>query len=139
MSEVRVAYFRHRYEADMARGFLDDADTPCRLISDNAAGGVAYVGGLAGAWILVGEANAEAAVDVLESAGMLTTLETPAGPAAERQLRLRSNTPQRPRRRLRRVVIRQRRHRLADVVRGGVSLIASQFPSAMATLRRSPA
>jgi hypothetical protein len=83
MSEVRVAHFRYRHEADMARGFLDDADIPCRLISDDAAGGAAYLGGLAGAWVLVREEHGQGALEVLESAGMLTALQEPTGPAAD--------------------------------------------------------
>ncbi|HSG09380.1 MAG TPA: DUF2007 domain-containing protein [Longimicrobiales bacterium] len=83
MSEARIAHFRHRYQADMARGFLDDAGIPCRLLSDDAAGGVAYIGGLAGAWVIVAEENADAAVEVLGSAGMQLGPEEPSGPAAE--------------------------------------------------------
>jgi len=93
MSEARIAHFRHRYEADMARGFLDDAGIPCRLLSDDAAGGVAYIGGLAGAWVIVPEVEVEAALDVLESAGMQLGPEEPSGPAAELARRVDSLPP----------------------------------------------
>ena len=93
MREVRIVHYRHRYEADMARGFLDEADIPCRLVSDDAAGGIAYLGGLAGAWVIVAEADAGAAVDVLESAGMRTGPEKPSGPAVDLALRADALTP----------------------------------------------
>ena len=80
---VRIAHYQHRYEADMARGFLDDADIPCSLLSDDAAGGISYIGGLAGAWVIVGEADAEAAVEVLTGAGMPVGPLAPSGPAVE--------------------------------------------------------
>lgn len=83
MSEARIAHFRYRHEADMARGFLDEADIPCRLLSDDAGGGAIYIGGLAGAWVIVAGAHAEAATEVLESAGMQLGPEEPSGPAAE--------------------------------------------------------
>lgn len=83
MSEVRIVHYRHRYEADMARGFLDEADIPCRLLSDDAAGGMAYIGGLAGAWVIVADVDAEAAVAVLDSAGMRVGSERPSGPAVD--------------------------------------------------------
>lgn len=83
MSEVRIAHYWHRYEADMARGFLEEADIPCRLLSDDAAGGVSYVGGLAGAWVIVADVHAEEAGRVLESAGMHLGHGEPSGPAVE--------------------------------------------------------
>ncbi|HKJ00892.1 MAG TPA: hypothetical protein VJ997_00515 [Longimicrobiales bacterium] len=83
MNEVRIVHYRHRYEADMARGFLDEADIPSRLVSDNAAGGVPYIGGLAGAWVVVAGENAQAAVEILESAGMQVGPEEPSGPAVD--------------------------------------------------------
>lgn len=86
MADVRIVHYKHRYEADMARGFLDDAGIPCSLASDSAAGGVSYIGGLAGAWVIVGDADAEAAVEVLEDAGMRGP-EQPSGPAADLALR----------------------------------------------------
>ena len=83
MSEVRIAHYWHRYEADMARGFLDEAGIPCRLLSDDAAGGVSYIGGLAGASVIVAEVHAEEAAQVLESAGMQLGYGEESGPAVE--------------------------------------------------------
>lgn len=81
---TRIAYYRHRYQADLARGFLDDADIPCQLLSDDTAGGVSYIGGLAGAWVIVGDEDAERAREVLDGAGMLVDPEAASsGPAVE--------------------------------------------------------
>lgn len=77
----------------MARGFLDEADIPCRLVSDDAGGGASYVGGLAGAWVIVSEVDAEAAVEVLSSAGMQLGSDEPSGPAVELARRADSLTP----------------------------------------------
>lgn len=86
MSETRIAHFQHYWEAELARGYLDDAGIPCRLVSDNVAGGVSYVGGLSGAALFVAEEVEDAARVVLESAGILGGDEDEAFPLAERDL-----------------------------------------------------
>lgn len=76
MPETVIARFSMRWEADLAQGFLDDADVPSRIVSDGAAGGQPYVGGLAGASLLVSTDHAQSARRVLEAAGVL---EPPGG------------------------------------------------------------
>lgn len=71
MSEVVLAHFRHHWEADLAQGYLEDAGVPSRLVSDGAAGGQPYVGGLAGASVRVSPGDAHRARRVLERAGIL--------------------------------------------------------------------
>jgi len=86
MPEVRIAHFQHYWEAELARGYLDEAGLPCRLVSDNVAGGVSYLGGLAGASLLVAEEVEEPARAVLESAGILGGGEDGPVPLVEREL-----------------------------------------------------
>lgn len=71
MSEVILAHFRHRWEADLAQGYLEDAGVPSRIVSDGAAGGQPYVGGLAGASVRVSPLEEQRARLVLERAGVL--------------------------------------------------------------------
>ncbi len=71
MQETVLAHFGHHWEAEFAQGYLEDAGIPSRLVSDGAAGGQPYVGGLAGASIRVAGADATRARDVLVSAGLL--------------------------------------------------------------------
>jgi hypothetical protein len=72
MREIRLAHFDHHWEAELARGYLEDAGLPSRLVSDNLAGGHAYVGSVAGASLLVGSDHLEEAREVLSRAGMLS-------------------------------------------------------------------
>lgn len=71
MSETLLARFSHHWEAEMARGYLEDAGVPSRLVSDNLAGGHTYMGSLAGASILVATERAEEAYQVLANAGVV--------------------------------------------------------------------
>ncbi|MGD8318919.1 MAG: DUF2007 domain-containing protein [Gemmatimonadota bacterium] len=71
MSETLLAHFKHGWEAEFARGFLDEAGIPCRVFSDAQAGGHPYAGGLAGASLSVAEFDAARAHAVLEDAGVL--------------------------------------------------------------------
>ena len=79
MPESLLAHFAHHWEAEMARGYLEEAHIPSRLISDNLAGGHFYMGSVAGASLLVATAKLEAARKVLGDAGVLE----PAADAAE--------------------------------------------------------
>lgn len=71
MSETLLARFNHHWEAEMARGYLEDAGVPSRLVSDNLAGGYTYMGNLAGASLLVASERAEEAYRVLADAGVV--------------------------------------------------------------------
>jgi len=71
MSEIILAHFRHRWEADLAQGYLEDAGVPSRIVSDGAAGGQPYIGGLAGASVRVSRHDEHRARLVLERAGVL--------------------------------------------------------------------
>lgn len=71
MAETRIAWFNHHWQAEMARGYLEDAGIASRLVSDNLAGGFTYMGSIAGASLLVAEARAEEAIRVLEDAGVV--------------------------------------------------------------------
>lgn len=71
MREIRVGHFDRLWEAELARGYLEDAGVPSRLISDNLAGGSTYVGSVAGASLLVGSDHLEEARRVLTGAGLL--------------------------------------------------------------------
>ena len=61
MAETRLAHFDRHWEAELARGYLEDAGIPSRLVSDNLAGGQLYMGNLAGASLLVASERLEAA------------------------------------------------------------------------------
>lgn len=84
MSETLLASFVQHWEAELARGYLEDAGVPSRLISDNLAGGHTYMGGLSGASLLVAAERAEEAYQVLASAGLVAPVgddgPTPASP-----------------------------------------------------------
>ncbi len=71
MPETRLAHFDHHWEAEMARGYLDDAGLPSRLVSDNLAGGYTYVGSVSGASLLIAAELFDEARRVLTSAGVL--------------------------------------------------------------------
>ena len=69
MSEtVVVAVFAHRFQADLAAGYLEDADIPVVVFADD--GGGAYPLGT-GAQVVVPSEVAEWARDVLVRAGVL--------------------------------------------------------------------
>jgi len=82
MPETLLAHFAHHWEAEMARGYLEEAEIPSRLISDNLAGGHFYMGSIAGASLLVATPRLEDARRVLGDAGVLGT----GHPLAERPL-----------------------------------------------------
>lgn len=71
MLETRLAHFDHHWEAELARGYLEDAGVPSRLASDNLAGGHAYVGSVAGASLFVAPEQLDEALRILRSAGVL--------------------------------------------------------------------
>lgn len=86
MSEIRIAHFQHHWEGEFARGFLEEAGVPSRLVSDHAAGGSPYLGSMAGASLLVPEEATERAREVLEAAGVLGTREEARPALLERPL-----------------------------------------------------
>ena len=89
MAEVPVAHFTLRWEADYARGFLEDSGIPCRLQEAALGAGGFYAGDLHGASLLVPEGEFERAREALESAGVLQTDEAAAAqppPLLERDL-----------------------------------------------------
>jgi hypothetical protein len=65
---VVVAAFAHRYQADLAAGYLKDADIPVVVFAED--GGGAYPLGM-GANVVVPEEEAERAREVLVRAGVL--------------------------------------------------------------------
>jgi hypothetical protein len=69
--EVTVARFKFLHEAEYAQGFLDEAGIRCLLKPDNAAGGAPYIGGLAGAALVVAAADLDQSLEVLRIAGVL--------------------------------------------------------------------
>jgi hypothetical protein len=71
MSETLLARFNHHWEAEMARGYLEDAGVPSRLVSDNLAGGYTYMGNLSGASLLVATERVDEAYRVLADAGLV--------------------------------------------------------------------
>lgn len=75
MSEVSVARFKFLHEAEYAQGFLEDAGIRSRLKPDNAAGGAPYIGGLAGAALVVAAGDGDRSLEVLQDAGVLEDAE----------------------------------------------------------------
>jgi len=75
VSEVSVARFKFLHEAEYAQGFLEDAGIRSRLKPDNAAGGAAYIGGLAGAALVVTAGDVDRSSEVLRAAGVLEEAE----------------------------------------------------------------
>jgi len=68
---VEVASFRHVHEAELARGYLDDAGIPAAIIGD-PAGEIQYGKKFSpGARLLVREEELEEARSVLRRAGVL--------------------------------------------------------------------
>jgi hypothetical protein len=65
---VVVATFAHRYQAEIAAGYLEDAEVPVAIFADD--GGGAYPLGM-GARVVVPEVEAERARKVLVRAGVL--------------------------------------------------------------------
>lgn len=83
MSETRLTYFSHHWEAEMAVGYLADAGISARLVSDNLGGGHIYLGSLAGSVLLVAEERAGEARTVLEDAGLLVPASAEGSPGAD--------------------------------------------------------
>lgn len=75
MSETLLARFTHQWEAELARGYLEDAGVPSRLLSDNLSGGHTYMGALSGASLLVATERAEEAYGVLANAGLVAPVD----------------------------------------------------------------
>ena len=70
MSEtVVVAAFTHRYEAEIAAGFLENAGIPVGTFADD--GGGSYPVGIASAQVVVAQEDLERARDVPVRAGLL--------------------------------------------------------------------
>lgn len=69
MTEVLIARYGYRHEAELAQGFLRDAGIPCRVASDDAGGVDLSISFLAGASLFVAEVDLEAAVEILKMAG----------------------------------------------------------------------
>lgn len=73
---VVVAAFRQRYEAELARGYLEDGGIPAAVAVDDAGGAYAGLGLSANpARVMVRREDVGRARDVLERAGM-----SPEGP-----------------------------------------------------------
>ncbi len=75
MSEVTVARFKFLHEAEYAQGFLNEAGIRCLLKPDNAAGGAPYIGGLAGAALVVTAGDVDRSLEVLRDVGVLEEAE----------------------------------------------------------------
>ena len=91
MDEVPVAHFTLRWEADYARGFLEDSGIPCRLQDAALGAGGFYAGDLHGASVLVLEEDLQRAREALEAAGVLRAegaIEVVPPPLLERDLSL---------------------------------------------------
>jgi hypothetical protein len=73
MPESTIARFASRWEAEFAQGFLEDAGVPSRIADDSFGIGHAYVGGLAGASLVVAAERSAEARGLLEAAGVLET------------------------------------------------------------------
>jgi hypothetical protein len=89
VSEVRLAHFRHRWEAEFARGFLSDGEIPSRLAEDGAVGSGLYTGDLAGTSLFVTVEDEAQAREILEAAGVLESAEAASNrppPLTERDL-----------------------------------------------------
>lgn len=71
MSEVVIARFSYRHDAEFAQGFLADAGLPSWLTSDDAGGVDLSISFLSGASLSVPTEHARAVVRVLEQAGVL--------------------------------------------------------------------
>lgn len=71
MTEVLVAQFGYRHEAEFAQGFLRDAGIPSRIESDDAGGVDLSISFLSGAALFVAESDRDRAITVLISAGYL--------------------------------------------------------------------
>ncbi len=71
MSEfVTIVEFGYRHEAELARGFLDDAGIPSQLLADDASGvGAGWTFSNAAALQVLAD-DAEKAREVLRSAGV---------------------------------------------------------------------
>jgi hypothetical protein len=70
-----VARFSLRWEAEFARGYLEDAGIPSRLQDDGSVGTGPYTGDLMGATLMVASSDAVRARETLESAGVLESAE----------------------------------------------------------------
>jgi len=71
MREAEAASFRYLHEAELARGFLEDAGIPAAAVGD-PAGQIQYGKGFSSqARVLVQEAHLPRARQVLREAGML--------------------------------------------------------------------
>ena len=86
MSEALLAHFLHRWEAEFAQGYLQDAGIPVRIMDDGLIGAGAYTGDLVGTSLFVAPADEARARATLEAAGMLESPETRPPPLMEREL-----------------------------------------------------
>jgi hypothetical protein len=66
-----IARFAYRHQAELAKGYLDDAGVPARLLIDDAGGMEAGLPFANPARLLVGEDDVERAREVLRRAGIL--------------------------------------------------------------------
>jgi len=65
---VAVQSFLSRYEAELARGALESSGIPCMISADDCGGMRPHLSmGLSGVRLLVNEADAAKAADILEN------------------------------------------------------------------------
>jgi hypothetical protein len=74
-SEKRLAHFLHRWEAEFAQGFLEDAGIPGRVVDDGLVGTSAYTGDHSGMSLFVTIDDEKRARETLEAAGVLESPE----------------------------------------------------------------
>ncbi len=68
---TEVAAFPHQHQAELARGFLEDAGIPAAVVGD-AAGQIQYGAGFSSpARVLVRQADRHRALSILAAAGMV--------------------------------------------------------------------
>ena len=70
---VRLARFNHRHEAEMARGYLEDADIPAALSADDGGGAFGLpiaTGGGGFPTLFVRQRDVERAREILRETGM---------------------------------------------------------------------
>ena len=83
MSEVVVARFTYRHQAEFARGFLADAGISARVMSDDAGATHPNLSFLTGVAVIVHADAAEAAAAALRDAGLFDESEGQGGTNAE--------------------------------------------------------
>ena len=71
MSEVVIMRFTYRHDAEFARGYLNDAGIPARVVSDDAGGMDLALSFITGTGLRVAAADEDRALKTLRDAGVL--------------------------------------------------------------------